>query len=371
MAPPQPLSSGTRRRSLVSMAKPLLVENGAVRHGRRILEFLREHRQTLAPMLIITHDFPDPDAMAAAYGLQHIAEAAFGMETRIAYRGEIGRVENKAMVRLLHIPVYRFRSAWLDQYRGLALVDTQPTFSNNPFPNKLRADLILDQHTGKGRPEAGLAIIDPDCGATCVLVAQALLQSGLEIPSRLATGLAYGILTDTLDLYRARRRDVVETYLQVLHHADMRLLARIQKPVRPRRFFSILARGISEARLHRQALITHLGVVDTPDRVAQVAEFLLTYRRARWVLATGRHKGRLRASLRAAQRDAEAGPVLRDAFLHPEDAGGHGPTAGGSCRIGLRAAEEVWQTKERELAERVIKRLRISATTEPRRPFNH
>jgi nanoRNase/pAp phosphatase (c-di-AMP/oligoRNAs hydrolase) len=353
------------------MSGPLPAGNGATRHGLQLLEFLSKNQKRLSPMLILMHDFPDPDALASAYGLQHLAKTAFGIETRIAYRGEIGRMENKAMVRLLRIPIYRFRPAWLKQHAGTALVDTQPAFSNNPFPDTQRAAVILDQHPAKVTPEADLAIIDPECGATCVLVAQALLQSGIQIPNRLATALAYGILTDILDLYRARHRDVVETYLRVLRHADMRMLARIQNPVRPRRFFSTLAKGIAEARLYRRLVVVHLGVVDTPDRVAQVAEFLLTYRRARWVLATGRHKGRLHASLRAAQRDAEAGPILREAFDCPEDAGGHGPTAGGSCRLKADAPEERWRAKEQNLAKSVIKRLRISGRIEPRRPFTH
>jgi nanoRNase/pAp phosphatase (c-di-AMP/oligoRNAs hydrolase) len=346
-------------------------QNGTARHGQVLLEFLRSRRAKLSPLLILTHDVPDPDALAAAYGLRYLAQAAFGIEARIAYRGELGRMENKAMVRLLGIPIRQFRTAWLKRGGGTALVDTQPVFTNNPFPANRRATLILDQHPSTVPPDADLAIVDLECGATCVLVAEAILQSGLDIPSRVATALAYGILTDTLDLYRVRRRDVIETYLRVLHHADMRLLGRIQNPVRPRRFFSTLAKGIAEARLHRRLVVTHLGVVDTPDRVAQVVEFLLTYRRAQWVLATGRHKGRLHASLRAAQRDAEAGPVLREAFQCLHDAGGHGPIAGGSCRLDAQATEEVWRTWEQNLAARVIKRLRIPNKTEPHRPFTY
>jgi nanoRNase/pAp phosphatase (c-di-AMP/oligoRNAs hydrolase) len=361
-------SHGQANSSPVSCG-PVLAGNGTVHHGRRLLDFLSANRKTLSPLLILTHDVPDPDALASAYGLQHLAKAAFGIDARIAYRGEIGRVENKAMVRFLRIPMYRFRASWLTRHAGIALVDTQPAFSNNPFPENRKAAIILDQHRAAGAYEADLAIIDPECGATCVLVAQALLQSGIQIPSRLATALAYGILTDTLDLYRARHRDVVETYLRVLHHADMRMLARIQNPVRPRRFFSMLARGIAEARLYRHLVAAHLALVDTPDRVAQVAEFLLTYRRARWVLVTGRHHGRLHASLRAAQRDAEAGPVLREAFECPEDAGGHGPIAGGSCRVKAGTAEETWRSKERDLVNKVVKRLRIPSKIEPRRPF--
>ena len=51
----------------------------------------------------------------------------------------------------------------------------------------------------------------------------------------MATAVAYGILTDTLDLYRAHRPDVVQTYLSVLQQADMKVLARIQNPQAVRR----------------------------------------------------------------------------------------------------------------------------------------
>ena len=342
----------------------------SVSHGQALLRFLAERGPTLSPWLILTHDFPDPDAIASAFALQHLAASAFGIEATIAYGGMVGRMENRTMVRTLHIRMRRFHPVLLRHFAHVALVDTQPAFENNPFPASRQATLVLDQHASDPPPEAGLAIVDPGCGATCVLVAQALLQAGLPIPARVATALAYGILTDTLDLYRAPRPDVAQTYLAILHHADMRALAQIQNPVRPRKFFSVLGRGIRDAVQYRRLIVAHLSTVDTPDRVAQVAEFLLTYRRAQWCLVTGRFKGRLHASLRSTRQDTQAGEVLRDVFGRRNEAGGHGPIAGGSCRVGLQATEEQWVERERVLTGRLTGRLRIPAKTEPRRPFN-
>ena len=340
-------------------------------HAQDLLQFLAGHKTALSPLLILTHDFPDPDAIASAFALQHLAQSTFGVEAKIAYGGIVGRMENRAMVRTLRIRMDRFHPVMLKQYANVALVDTHPAFQNNPFPANRKAVLVLDQHPSDHPPEADLGIVDPECGATCVLVAQALLRSGADVPARVATALAYGILTDTLDLYRARRPDVARTYLEVLRHADMRALARIQNPVQPRNFFSVLGRGIRDAVQYRRLVVTHLGTVDTPDRVSQVAEFILTYRRANWCLATGRFKGRLHASLRTVHQDAQAGEVLRDIFDKRNEAGGHGPIAGGSCRVGLNGSEENWAKRERLLAERLIRRLRIPARIEPRRPFTN
>ena len=338
-------------------------------HAQDLLQFLTARKATLSPLLILTHDFPDPDAIATAFALQHLAQSAFGIDAKIAYSGIVGRMENRAMVRTLRIRMHRFHPIMLKRHANVALVDTQPAFKNNPFPGNRKATIVLDQHPSDNPPEASFAIVDAECGATCVLVAQALLQTGADIPARVATALAYGILTDTLDLYRARRPDVARTYLEVLHHADMRALARIQNPVRPRKFFSVLGRGIRDAVQYRRLIVTHLGMVDMPDRVSQVAEFLLTYRRACWCFATGRFKGRLHASLRTTRPDAQAGEVLRDIFDKRSEAGGHGAIAGGSCRVGLEASDEKWAERERVFVERLTRRLRIPVKIEPRKPF--
>lgn len=351
------------------MSKPIETQPNAVDHAQLLLQFLAERKDTLAPLLILTHDYPDPDALAAAFALQHLAQTGFGIEARIFYGGVVGRTENREMVRLLKIPIHKIKPGIIKKHPNAALVDTQPAFGNNAFPRSRRATIILDQHLSAVPPEGDFVIVDPDCGATCVIVAQALLLLGQAIPPRVATALAYGILTDTLDLYRANRPDVVQTYLQVLHHCDMRVLARIQNPVRPRNFFSTLGRGIREAAQFRRLMISHLGAVGTPDLIAQVAEFLLAYRQLHWCLVTGRCKGRLYASLRTNRPDVQAGQVLRDVFANPKQAGGHGAIAGGSCRVGLEAPEEVWQEKEQLLAARLKKRLRISTKVEPRKPF--
>ena len=348
---------------------PPASHGSCLEHGRRLLAFLGRHRRQLSPLLILTHDFPDPDALASAFGLQYLAQSAFDIPSRIAYSGELGRTENKMMVRLLRIPLHRLRQVWLKKYSSIALVDTQPAFENNPFPGHKRATMVIDQHGSRTPPQADFVVVDPDCGATCVIVAQALLARRTPLPARVATALAYGILTDTLDLYRAQRPDVVQTYLKVLQQADMRALARIQNPTRSRRFFLTLGKGILEATRFRHVLVSHLGQVETPDLVSQVAEFLLACRGITWCLVTGRYHGRLHASLRADGPDEEAGELLRDAFGNPRQAGGHGPIGGGSCRVGADAAPETWQEREQSLQARLLKRLRIPAKIEPRRPF--
>ena len=335
-----------------------------------LLKFLQKERKNLSPMMVLIHDFPDPDAIAGGCALEYLAEKGFGITCRVIYGGIIGRAENRNMVRLLKLPVHKIRHGDFKKYPNVALVDTQPSFENNSFPKRRKkAKIIIDQHHPDVEPCADLAIIDEACGAACVIVAEALVESKLEIPEKIGTALAYGILTDTMNFARSHRADVVKTYLDILPACNMRLLAKIQSPPRNRHYFTVLQRGIRQASAHRGLVTSHIGEVKNPDYVSFIADFLLTYKTATRSFCTGRYKGRLHMSLRLSRPGTSAGVILRDCVDDKRNAGGHGLIAGGSIRMGDNPTEEDWAKAEQELAARLIKRLRLPAKKEPYYPF--
>lgn len=328
-------------------------------HARRLLHFLARRKKTISPLLILTHDYPDPDAIASAFALQYLAEQRYGIQSKIVYGGVIGRMENRMMVHLLKIPIHKVKPADFRKYQHTALLDTQPGFENNSLPKDKRATIVIDQHAFVKKPAADLVVVDTECAATCVILAQALLLSKIQIPVRIATALAYGIISDTLNLYRADKSNAVETYLKILPHCDLRALALIQNPWRSRKFFVTVGKGIQEAMVRRKLIVTHLGHVENPDLVSQVADFLLTYRHVKWSFCTGRYNHKLYASLRTETPNVETGEMLRDIFINRGDAGGRGPIAGGSFRVGRNLADDIWKAIERGLTVRLLKRLRI------------
>src|SRR5437660_12877019 len=68
---------------------------------RKLLQVAKEHHRAL----ILTHDNPDPDAVASACGLAYLLGQCAGLSTTAAYGGIIGRAENKAILRVLHLPI--------------------------------------------------------------------------------------------------------------------------------------------------------------------------------------------------------------------------------------------------------------------------
>src|SRR6476619_7130034 len=89
---------------------------------RNLLAVAKEHRQAL----VLTHDNPDPDAVASACGLAFLLHEAAGIEAHAAYGGIIGRAENKALLKVLHLPIVPIARLEGRPHDLVCLVDTQP-----------------------------------------------------------------------------------------------------------------------------------------------------------------------------------------------------------------------------------------------------
>jgi len=320
-----------------------------------LVTFLTRRRGDLARLLILTHDHPDPDAVASAWALAHLADRLCRARTRIVYGGVIGRMENQLMVRTLHIPVRPVKLQELTTADHVALVDTQPPFQNNRFPARRRATLVIDHHRRNPHTDAEFLLIDEEAGATATLFAEALLAARLDIPPRLATALVYGIISETQHLGREAGPRDVAAYRALFPKASLASLSKIQNPPRPGSFFTTLGHAIYHAFIVGRVIGVHLGPVPSQDVVAHMADFLLTHERMRWSIVTGRYDGRLYVSLRTRDRRAEAGRLLWRLLGSGTSAGGHSMIAGGSVAVDPGASEAAWVAAERHLAAAFLK----------------
>ena len=124
------------------------------------------------------------------------------------------------------------------------------------------------------------------------------------------------------------------------------------------------------ARAVRGLIVSHLGEVEHPDLVSEIADFLLAYRGMERSLCTGRYKDKLHVSLRSNRPTDDTPEILRDIFDDRKEAGGHDMVAGGSFHVRGRDKDDTrWQEAESMLVQRLLKRLRIPSKTEFYAPF--
>ena len=91
---------------------------------------------------------------------------------------------------------------------------------------------------------------------------------------------------------------------------------------------------IELAQIHDFACTSHLGRIDNPDMVAEMADFLLRCEDLKWSLVTGIFENTLHLSLRGTSKNAHAGRIARKAVGVMGSAGGHGHMAGGQVPLG-------------------------------------
>ncbi|MCB1054269.1 MAG: DHH family phosphoesterase [Acidobacteria bacterium] len=304
--------------------------------------------------LVLTHDNPDPDSLAAGWLLVRLLHHAFKLDATLGYGGLVGRAENREMVRALGIELTSIRNLDLSRFRHFALVDTQPRTGNNSLPEATVPTLVIDHHPQRrATSQVPLVDIRVDYGATASIVAEYLLAAGLKIPHSAATALVYAIRSETQDFARESAGPDKALYDEMLPRANKRLLGRIQNAPLPLDYFATLRRALESLQTVDTLVISHLGDVEQPDIVPEIADLLLRLEGKTWSLCTGRFAERVFLSIRTTNPRAEAGQLMRRLVGRRGKGGGHSMIAGGW----VPAKTDV-EGQQRALAERLAKALR-------------
>ena len=324
----------------------------------RLLHYAKGHRRAL----VLTHDNPDPDSIASAVALAHILHELVGVEAVVAYGGIVGRAENRAMVRVLKLPVVPISRVVFEEHDLICMVDTQPEQGNHSLPARHFPDVVIDHHPE--RPEtrlAPIADVGKEVGATSTVVVEYFRASGLTMPAHIATALYYGIKADTRDLGRQTTKADVDAYLWLFPMVDKEALAEIEHPRLPLEYFRLYHGAIERALVYDHAVVCDLDEVYAPDMVAEVAERFLFLEDVKWSVAFGEYDGQLYFSLRTSDRRMNAGRLIRDVIEEKGgSAGGHGSMAG--ARIPLRGLGPIARARfKAELVQRFLKEFGVRA----------
>ena len=299
--------------------------------------FLRAQR-----VVVLTHDNPDPDAIASAAGLGFLIEQACGVPAVITFGGIIGRAENRVLMEIVGVPFERLEGLEFRPGDAFALVDAQPGAGNTAVPEDARLAAVIDHHPVRDVPgRAAYHDVRPSYGACATMIVELLRAGALEPNRELATALFYGIQSETLDLGREASEPDVEASVHLYPRTDPDALSKIRHARAPRALFRTLHDGLEEA-WHREGVVfVPCGELAYPDLVAQLADFFLRVQGVEWVVAVGRYGDDLLVSVRADRPRAHAGDWVREIVAGRGPAGGHGQMAGARIPVPGKSDEQV------------------------------
>ena len=331
--------------------------------GKNRLAQLRTTAGT-GPVLILTHDNPDPDALASGKAFETLLKSAWNIPSRLLYSGLVQRAENRALLNLL-TPGWEHSDVLigLDRYSAIALVDTQPGAGNNRLPTAHHPSIVLDHHHPL-RETLGtipFADVQPEIGATVTLLDHYMESAGVIPDSDLATAMFYALKTDTRGLSRGASSADKIVYFKLLAKIDHSKLIQIEQAGLSQTYFRAFSRGLQAARVYTRSVVADLGMMHRPDIAAEIADLLIRLDKAQAVLCLGLHEKTLHLSIRTEPMGQDAGLLVQQVIVPPGKAGGHGTMAGGQVPL---AGQEVSHLVS-EIVRRFLKVMREKGKGKP------
>ena len=289
---------------------------------------------------VLMHPNPDPDSMASAMAVAALAETV-DTDATIQYPGKIRRSENRAFEAVLECEFDRIVTDIDLAADEVVLVD-----HNEPrgFVGADGVDpyAVIDHHPGDGEGRA-FTDVRPDHGSCSSILAEYLADRGhgdtgdRPLPSRLATGLLYGIQSDTTSFTRGCTSPEFDAASYLFPAASTDDLDRIANPEIDDETLDVKSRAIRRRRDDGGGpfLVSHVGSIGARESLSAAADELIRLEGITAVVVTGEENGELHASGRSQDDRVHMGKTLEVAFDDLPDAsfGGHSRMGGGRVSL--------------------------------------
>lgn len=169
---------------------------------------------------IQTHNFPDPDAIASAYGLQQLLNSR-GITSTICYKGKIERYNTSYIIKELDIKLVNVEDIndSLSENDEVLLVDAQK-FNANIIDMTGEEIICIDHHPTVTKVPYRFFDIRPEMGACASIIASYFFENQIPVDKKTATVLTFGIRSDTSKLSRGVHKMDLEMMYRLFPDCD-------------------------------------------------------------------------------------------------------------------------------------------------------
>ena len=259
---------------------------------------------------IQTHNFPDPDAIASAFGMQKLLEAK-GISSKLCYEGVIDKLSSTKMLELLD----------------------EPMNAHDEIENEMTEYEYSDIRI---------------TGACASIVAGYYKMLGITPNRKVATALLYGIKMDTLQFSRGVTAFDIEMYGYLFEFIDQELLRKLESNNLELDDLQAYGTAINNVKIYGMVGFSYLDY-ECPDAlVAILSDFILALQEVEVVVLYARRRGGYKFSFRSEREDVNAGILANEGLKEWGNGGGHATMAGGF------AADEKMNTRE-EMVYHVVR----------------
>lgn len=277
---------------------------------------------------IQTHNFPDPDAISSAFGLQKLLEN-FGIASRICHEGQIDKLSSVKMLSLCGIEMHSYDEieSQMNADDMIVLVDCQKSNGNTTdfVGDELAA---IDHHPTVVKIDYEYSDLRIT-GACASIIAEYYKTLNVNPDVKVATALMYGLRMDTLQLSRGVTEFDLDMLSFLFHYSDKELLNELE--TNNMEFTDLRAYGeaIENARVFGKVCLSFLDFFCPDALVAALSDFFLALAEAEVVIIFAKRDTGYKFSFRSERSDVNAGVLAGEILEGWGNGGGHATMAGG------------------------------------------
>lgn len=296
------------------------------------------------PLVIQTHDFPDLDAVASAWGLSLLL-ARRGLASACVYRGRIRSRSLASLVSQLGLNIANEVMPRPEKGRlQLIVVDGSPVNGNvSLFDGELVA--VVDHHRASCQPLCPYSDIRPEM-ASCSAIIEGYWRSASEpLPADAATALLAGIQSDTDFLSRRASPEDFSSYYRLVSIGDFSLASRVVRTVFDLAELDLVIEAMKNSVVRDGVFWAWIKGPCSQEVLAVLAEFVLRTEEIQAAVVAehgepalpstqaspseGASVGGVHLSVRSKDKRLPAFDLVRGALQGMGSAGGHSHAAGG------------------------------------------
>ena len=299
-----------------------------------LLSGLDHNRQ----VVIQAHDFPDHDAVGAAFALSELLSRR-GIKAILSYGGTIQSASLSEVINALDIPISAAADAGIADDAQIIVVDG---FVGNTNISGLGGEVygVIDHHSPPEEPPTRFSDIRADFGACCTIIYSYFQEAGEEIRAREATALLVGLMMDTGFMTRGVEKPDLEAFSDLFFRGDWQLGSRLLKNSLSLRDLGLFREAINACVVAGDFCYVPVTKECTQEVMALVADFFLGLQEIHFVVVVTPAREEFRLSVRSEDPARPADVIIRRALNGIGSGGGHLHMGGGSVPIDLYPGEE-------------------------------
>lgn len=279
-------------------------------------------------MYIQTHNFPDPDAIASAFGLQRLL-SAYGVESTLCYDGRIDKLSASKMLETFHIQMLPYESliSEIKETDRIICVDTQKHGGN--VTDFIGDEVACIDHHPTYVP-IGYQYQDVRItGACATLIAEYYKLSGKEPDRDTATALLYGLKMDTLQFTRGVTELDVEMFRFLFPFCDQEKLSALERNNMELADLSAYGAAIENIELYHTVGFSWIPFSCPDAMIAILSDFILSLVEVEVAVVAAFREDGVKLSVRSEDPAVSAGDLIHEALKNVGNGGGHATMGGG------------------------------------------